>query len=157
MTNKHVAVSIGGALLAGVAVGRFTLPAKVVTKEHTVEVTKVVTVTDKTVKDNSHVKTTETKKPDGTVVTVTETDKNVVTDTDTNKRALDDKVQDKEKTVTYDKGKFTLNVITAVNPIQPGQGLMYGGSVTYRFFGPFNVGALGLSNGTMGASFGISF
>src|SRR5271157_5250451 len=101
LTKKVLVAS--GVFLIGLAIGRFTLPAKVVVKE--VVKTEIVEVEKKdTATQNNKVQiVTETKKPDGTVVTETKTvDKSTIEtkdDTNTNTNI----VSNKETTTEYSK------------------------------------------------------
>ena len=156
MSTKQVIVGLLITLLVGIAIGRFTLPSKIITKVQTVEVEKKQQVVDK--KDNSVTTITQTKKPDGSVITVTKIDSNVQTDTKTQQSDHKDTKSDKE--VTYDTRSLTISAIAAIRPFQ-GNGLasapIYGGSVTYRILGPITVGGIGLSDGTIGGTLGFSF
>jgi hypothetical protein len=146
MSTKTTLLSILAALVIGLAVGRFTLPAKVVTKIQTVEVQKVV-VQDHTV---TVVKTV--KEPNGAVEVTQTTHNDVVT-------ASQDQIkQSLDKETLYNTSRWSLNVIAAV-PLGRGiaQPVEYGLSASYRLIGPFSVGAMGLQDGTVGVSVGITF
>lgn len=139
MTLKYKVLSLAGAVGIGFATGHFLLPAKVVE-------TKIVYV-EKEKRDNSVTHTTTTKKPDGSVITVTEVDKHVTTDTQS--------TSTQSKVTTYDTSKLRVSVIAATSLSNPAP--VYGAHVSYQVLGPIEVGVLGLTNGTFGASIGIRF
>jgi hypothetical protein len=143
---KVLAVLSAVALMVGVGIGHYTLPAKVVTK------TEVVKDTSVHKDDHSIVVVTKTQHPDGTVTTVTETKKDVTTDVDKHV----DKRKDTE--VTYDAPKWTISALMLDAPLSGSSSApAYGLSVSYRILGPITVTALGASNGLVGAGLGITF
>lgn len=144
---------IGGAacLIAGAAIGRFTLPAKVITQVKTVEVEKKTE--KKVTKDRSRVVVVRTKKADGSIVTTTTTDKNIITADRADE--LDSLTQQLLKQKTYNTERWGLNLMVLTG--DGSNAVSYGGSVTYRLIGPFQVGAMGTQNGTFGAIFGMRF
>jgi hypothetical protein len=146
---KYKTIISGGLLLAAFAAGRYSAtppPSSV----------KETTKTDTTVNEatNTHTKTTvtETKKPDGTDVTVTVTDQvanNIINEKQNSNSSL-------QQTVSS-KSKFNISVLGA-NDFS--RGLMiptYGLSVSKEIVGPVTVGAFGLMNGTVGISVGLDF
>lgn len=154
MTTKQAVISLVAALLVGVAIGRFTLPAKIIVKTETVEVDKSTAATDKN--DHSVTTVTQIKKVDGSVVTTTVTAKNVQTDSKVSNIIDKDSKTDKE--TIYNTASWTLGVIASAKPLS---GLhptvTYGGEVLYKLLGPFQVGAMGLTDGTFGVILGITF
>lgn len=157
MSTKSTLLCICAAGVIGVAVGRFSLPAKVVVKTQTVEVEKRVAVTDRAKQDNSVTTVTTTKKPDGTITTVTETRKDVHTDVVSRSKTDDTKDSRTEKTTTYDRGKFTISGLIITSPLSGQAPMAYGLDVSYRVLGPFSVNALGATNGLVGIGLGVSF
>lgn len=154
MSTKQTILGLVLSLLVGLAIGRYTLPAKIV------ETTKVVEVEKKDTKsqqqDNSTTTITQEKHPDGSVTTVTKIQKNVDTKTDT--KLSDNKDSESSKETTYNTRNWGLNVIASTHPLSSlHPTVTYGGSVTYRLLGPITVGAMFLTDGTVGASLGISF
>jgi hypothetical protein len=154
MSNKTIVILCVICVVGGAAVGRFSLPAKVVTKTETKTVVQTVEVEKKA--DTSHIVTTvtETKAPNGAVTKVTKTEDNVsiVTGTQLSQSASSDQKSTKE--VTYQANRWTLQALTTIDFSAKRS---YGGEVSYRILGPFSVSALGLSNGTLGVGLGVSF
>jgi hypothetical protein len=150
MTTK---ISIVGALVLGLVLGRYTLPAKVVTKTETIE--KLVTQTNTNTEDHSKTTVTQTKKPDGTVVTTTTTSNDI--DTKTTQKSKDDKDTETQKTVSYDTSRIGLNALGLTKPFSSTPTMVYGGQIEYRLIGPIKTGIIGLSDGTVGISIGVQF
>lgn len=168
---------IGGfiILVIGAAVGRFSLPAKVVTKTETKTVTQTVTkVVTKTVyqkavvDDKNKVTTiTTTVSPNGTKTTTTtitdksiissNTDKTAQSNSNTASNSSSDTVS--TKTTTYSKNDWLVSGIAASRiPLSSGGSpIEYGAAVNRRILGPIYVGGFGLSGGTYGVSAGLSF
>lgn len=150
MNTKQTVLSLILALVVGIAIGRFTLPSKIVTKTET----KTDTSTQQAKIDNSVTTITQTKKSDGSTTTVTVIDNHIKTGTKSN--TISD--TDTEKTVTYDTKRWSLSAIAATKPLSSlHPTITYGGQVTYRILGPFQVGAQGFTDGTMGVLLGITF
>lgn len=150
MTTKQTILGLVVSLLAGVAIGRFTLPAKIVTKTQVVE--------DKTAQqdkqDNSVTTVTQTKKPDGTVTTVTQIDNHIKTDT----HSTDNKDTKTDKEVTYNTARWTIAASAEFKPLSGlHPSVTYGGEVLYRVLGPIQVGVTAYTDGTVGGLLGISF
>lgn len=144
MSPKYIVLSCAVCLLAGTGLGRFSLPAKVVTKTIVVDNTRTDTKID------DHSTTTTTKKPDGTIITV------IHKDVGTTKHETEQARTETEKIVTRNTERWTISAL-AVTRISTKPQLLYGGQVEYRILGPFKVGALVLQDGTIGASLGFSF
>lgn len=124
------------ALIIGLALGRYTIPARTV-HEHDVE-------TEKHVADHSTV--TRTQKPDGTVITITHKDVAVQADRQTqNKVEVDNSTE-----------KWSLSLTAGIRPLKQ-EGLVYGAQMSYRLLGPVQVGAWGILDGTLGVSLGLRF
>jgi hypothetical protein len=154
MTTKQTLIACAVTLIVGVSAGRFTLPAKVVTK---IEVKTVLqTVETEKKADTSHIVTTvtETRAPDGTVTKSTKTEDNVDIVTGTKLSQSDSSDQKSVKEVTYQTSRWTLQALTTIDFSAK---RAYGGEVSYRILGPFSVSALGLSNGSVGVGLGITF
>jgi hypothetical protein len=145
MTNtKWIGVTALSFVL-GAALGRYSLPAKIVTKTEIQTQIKTITI------DKSKVHTVETKKPDGTVITVTDINRNI--DENSN-----DKIkEDIEKTVTYNTQQWLISGVAKYDFTRPTMGLAYGAEVKRRLLGPIWVGALGTSDGTGLITIGVSF
>lgn len=121
-------------LLSGIGIGYYIRP-------------KPVTETTKHINNDitTHETTTTTKNKKGTVKTV------VVRD-------IVDRTKIEEKYVFMPRHSV-LNVSGLVG-VNPNVGIkipIYGISVSKEVFGPFTVGAFGLTNGTLGLSIGINF
>lgn len=123
-------------LLVGLAAGRYSLPAKVVTK------TVTVAQTDRQSTDRS----TITHKSDGTVVI----QRNVVTATEKHETG------ESSKSVEHYTAKWTVSGLVGIQPLNA-KTPAYGAGVDYRVLGPIEVGAWGLSDGTVGLRLGLSF
>lgn len=135
MRPKIVVLLAGGSLLLGLAVGRYTLPAKVV---HDVHIQRRYVT-------NTITKKVETKKPDGTDVIETEVDR-------TSRGATE---ADHHDETTYNTQKWDLVGLAGVDV--PRNRQVYGGAVDYRLLGPITIGAWGLSSGAAGLSLGLRF
>jgi hypothetical protein len=154
-------------LVSGLAIGRFTLPAKVVTKTQiqiqTQEVVKVQTQYVQTKDANKDYIRTETKQPDGTIVIKTEIVDKSITHTDDEKVTNDMKSSNttvtQDKTITFAKNDWHISALASPSGDNKllNSSLAYGAHVERRIIGPFYLGAFGLSNNTMGLSVGVSF
>lgn len=153
MNTKQTIIALVVALLTGLAIGRFTLPSKVITKTEIKEVDKNTAQVRQ--KDNSVTTITEVKKPDGTVTTTTKIDNNI--QTNSKNTSTDSKDSKTDKEVTYNTNRWTIQAVAAFRPFSGSVPTVYGGSVSYRLLGPITVGGIGLSDGTVGASLGLSF
>lgn len=150
-------LGLAGLFAIGVAVGRYTLPAKVVTKEivkvEIREVEKKVTNkhTDKVIV------IVETKKPDGTVVTEKRiVDKSVI-DTITDKTKDTKSESNKETTKEYVKNQYSVRALVAKDFSNATSPLVYGAAFDRKFFGPITVGVFGFTSGLGGVSVGLNF
>lgn len=139
MTTKQTFASVALALVLGAAVGRYTLPAKVVTVHDTVTKRQYVT---KTVTSR-----VETRKPDGTDIIATS-----VAQTREAKQEHDTK---DETTKTYSTERWGISGVAAID-LKAGTPT-YGAEISYRLLGPFTVGGVGMSSGLVGVSVGIRF
>lgn len=143
--------------LVGLAVGRFTLPSKVVVKEvvktEIKEVEKKVTTTN----TNKVILITTTKKPDGTVIVTQQiVDKSSIitkdnTSTDTKS------VSNKETTKEYAKNQYSLRVMAGKDLTNFSSPLVYGAAFDRQFLGPITIGVFGFTNRVAGVSLGLNF
>lgn len=179
---------------AGFGSGRYALPAKVVTQEKVQVVTtekvvvqtkvetqvKVVYVKDKTVAVDKHETKVETKNPDGTVVTKTETDTKSKTDEKTNTQT--DSKTSVGVVKTDDLSNKTTTVVTKTVTNQPSwviragvgigiptflgekqlgvpgmKGFVVEAGVSRRVIGPFHIGLFGNTQGTVGLDLSGNF
>lgn len=154
--------------IAGLACGRFTTPAKVITKTEIQTVEKeVVKNKEVTVKDTNkdrELVVTETTKPDGTKIV----EKHYINrdqikeDTTKTNSVVDTKKSDsKSETITTnEKNDWNLSALVTTSHTEDDmfhQSMSYGVHVQRRILGPFSVGAFGLTNKTYGLSIGASF
>lgn len=132
MTLKHVIAGMAVSLALGLGLGRYSMPAKVVTK------TQIKTVTLR--QDHTIV----VRKPDGTV----EVHRDIVTG------VHQDALQSKE--TTRDMPRWQLGIMAGVKPFKT-ETPAYGASLDYRLLGPVNAGIWGLTNGMVGARVSLAF
>jgi hypothetical protein len=160
MTTRTKIILISVSLLSAFAVGRYTVPEKIRVETKTVEVEKKVDDTKTQTDRDKHKKTTvvETVKPDGekTTTTVTEEDTTTKRSTDDKSAMTDNKATDQVTEKTYGTQKTTLSALGAIN-LTGTPSIAYGASVYKPVLGPFGIGAMFLTNGTVGLSVGISF
>lgn len=157
-------------LLAGIAValgaglfwaGRYTAPVKIETKI----VDRIVKVqeTKKDEEKKAHVVTNKhkvvTKKPDGTVVIVTDTNKDNQSDTVKHEEAkvVIQRVVETHTVTTYLRPDWRVGLLGGVDISNPLQNPFFGGHVEHRFIGPLYIGAWGLSNKDVGVSLTLEF
>lgn len=135
-----------GLLLTGVflfALGRYTAAKPDIKASET-----VITAKDQTVDKNVKKQITETKKPDGTVTTVTTIDSNTQVKTDTNTQT---RVSISQRTPP----KPTLTLLGGYDFRD--SKVVYGAHFTKPLVGPMAVGIFGLNNNTFGISLGLEF
>lgn len=162
-TAKIIAALIVSFLL-GAAVGRYSLPAKIVTTEKTVYQDRVVIkeVEAKHVdkKDNKITIRIETIKPDGTRTIETkiiDKDETIVVDHSSKDSSHDTSVVTQiDKTVTYNTQSWIISAGLDSNAASfPSYG--FGGSIQKRILGPIYIGAFGYSDKSFGTNIGIAF
>lgn len=162
--EKTTKIKIGVAVVysaALVAVGRYTTPEKVKIETKTVTVEKVVYKDKEDDKEKKHEHTVvkEDKKPDGEVLTTTDT----TYDDNKEDKKTDDTItntsttQDNIKEVTRGSAPVTISALGGVyiNGITP----VYGLSVTKPILGPLTVGIWGITStnpSVVGPSCGLS-
>lgn len=158
MANKTIIGLVVAALVLGGLIGRFSLPAKIVIKTETKESDKKQSDIDSNKQDHTVTTITQTKKPDGSVVTNTTIQNNVITLSQKETQESDIKSSKTDKETTYNTARWSISALAVTN-VSLGTKLSpaYGGSVAYRLIGPFSVGVLGISDGIMGVSLGIQF
>lgn len=161
-TKQKVIISI--VLLAGAfAAGRFSLPAKIVEKEHIVYQDRIVesksVATDTTKNDNKVYTRTTTETPDGTKTTTVKITNNDQIDSKTTSKSNETNTiasdTTKEKTIEYSKDSLLISAAAKTNFTNPS--LSYGGIVNKRVLGPIYLGAFGFSDASFGMSVGLSF
>lgn len=142
--NISIAIAIVISLAISYGLGRYTSPAKVVVKEKIVE--KVIEVERK----NVETITTETKKPDGTVIKEKRTLDLSVTETQAVRR------QETSKVVEAAKPQWRIGV--GVGLQQDIRGVVYTGRVERRIFGPVFAGVdVGFQQRYVGAAISVEF
>jgi hypothetical protein len=175
--HKRLQMFAVACILAGTgyAFGRYSAPDRVVTKEH--ETVRTVTQVDtraqeevvalrsqlETLKRSTH--RVETVKPDGTrtVTTDTNTERNRDTTSDKTTHAEQQTVAQTEttrevtKTVEVTRERPQWRVGPLVGFDLRTRTPVYGGIVERRILGPVSLGAVGLSNGTLGLSLTLEF
>jgi hypothetical protein len=163
MTTKNWIITVVIVGATGVAIGRYTVPKKVTIQTQTVATDKVNTKTDdKTnVKKHKDEVIVTVKKPDGTVETTTKISEDTNTGKDiaaTTSVDTTDKSDTKKETISQ-SGHLNLSFMVGANPFNftGSPGVIYGGHVTRDILGPINIGIWGLSNGSCGASVGLTF
>lgn len=148
MLTKTEAAIITVGLIAAFAFGRYSAqqtPAK----------TEVVTTDVKenqNVDDKKKTTTTETKKPDGTVTTVTTVDE----DTTTKTNETEDSIT-KTQVTPPKASKLNVSVLGANDFSRGLLAPAYGLSVSKEVLGPVTVGVFGMMNGVVGISVGLDF
>lgn len=164
METKYKIALASTLFVGGLAVGHFTLPAKVVEKEKIVTQDKIVEkiVHDVVIqkKDNKVYHRTETTHADGSkTVDTTIVDKDQTNSSSSTKDdvdAISTKTDDKSKTTTYSQQSLILSLQAQDSfklPTAPVFGLM----VQKRMIGPFYVGIFAYTNESYGANLGIAF
>lgn len=149
MTALKITVIAAAIFTLGVAVGRFSLPQKVITKTETKIVEKVVLEKEK--KADKEIIVTERRRSDGTVTKRTEIKDKSVT---TTKETADTTVNSLTHTVTeYRQDLYKLRALSALHSGE----IVYGAGVERRLLGPFWLGAWALTDKTLGLSLGLTF
>ena len=165
MDKKQIIIAIV-ILAIGVAIGRFTLPAKIVTITETKIVTQVVT--DQHQQENKDQVTTITEtsdcvsgdcKPCKTVKTTVIADKGKVT-TDTHQEANSNTQTNTSTTTTYNTQNLMVSALVGTDALQnlsASNTLVFGVQVQKKLIGPIWIGAFGYSNKMVGGSIGLTF
>lgn len=150
-------------LLSGIAIGRFTLPAKIVEKEKIVYqdriVEKQVIISEVKKKSNKQYVKIEHIAKDGS--RTTETRIIDLSTQNTASKASSEKLQDTH--ITQDKEKVTINntgstLVTLGVKANPSIiGMDYGILIHKKLLGPFWFGAFGYTDKSFGADIGLMF
>lgn len=163
--SKGQVYAVLGALIVGLAVGRFAAPTKVVTKTEVKDVEKKVekktTDSQKNKKNNKIVIVVETVMPDGTRRKETKiVDRGSITidNSSTEERESDRTTETKtEKIVERSHDGLLIYGLAAAQLTDWAGGLEFGGGVQKRLLGPFWLGAYGTNKATVGVTVGVSF
>lgn len=160
MSTKTKAGLVALALLTAFASGRFSAPEKVRVETKTSERDRDSTASETEERRDVHKTTvvTESDRPDGikeitTKIVEDTTNKKDEETTAAQERGVD---TDTEKTVTRGSSSITVLALggaSLANLATP----VYGAAASRPILGPVTVGAWGLSNGTVGASIGLTF
>jgi len=137
------------------AVGRYTVPTKVIEKTHNdQETTKNKNTNVKEKKDRKKT-TVITKKPNGEVVTIitdeTTQDKDSSTKTNSDTKKESDTFKEIVKA-----SPLNISALMGANLSSKEFQQIYGLSVNKQLIGPITVGIFGFNNGTLGVSVGIN-
>lgn len=159
-------------MAAGYGIGRFTAPEKIIEKEKKIEVevekevVKEVEVIKEVIVENKNVntKTTIIEYPDGRKETITEIIDKTTIETGTDSEKNIDSERDSVVSSESSKEKITINKkpqwkvlgLAGIKAVDFGKPI-YGGALERRVFGPFYIGAWGLSDGTAGIGAGFEF
>lgn len=163
MTPYQKILIVIATLLVGVGVGRYSLPAKIVTEVETkIAEKEVIKWKEKRVTEKQNDKSVviiETRLPDGTVrIEKHILDKGTVK-IDSNKagESSKDSTTDTKSSTTVEYSKRAWHLAALVSPSLTGPvpSLSYGLLVERRILGPFYLGAFGLTNKTVGFSLGM--
>lgn len=161
MTTKFWLILTSVLFLLGLAVGRFTLPARVETKEviKTIEVEKKTDNKQIVTNNNKDTVVTVTKHPDGTITTETHyVDKSTTTTVDKSTDNTNTVVSDdKSSTTTYNTAQYHLAVLGGKSLDNLTESPTIGLSINKKFIGPLSLGAFGFTNKLVGLSVGLSF
>lgn len=141
------------ALVVGLAIGRYSLPAKIEVKTETQIVDHKQDNVQTETKDQSV--TTVTVRPDGSKVT--ETHNNIVVSQIDKSKDTTATKSESDTVTTYSTNRWGLSVIGAMRPLSAQFKPIYGGEISYRILGPFEIGAIGLQDGTIGIKLGLVF
>ncbi len=153
------------ALATAAAIGRYSLPERVITKTETVTVEKIVKVkdTDTTVKkDKKYKKTiTEIIRPDGTKEVTTVITEDTSTGKETTSRENDtsdsNTIVKNEKEVINSTSKTTILGTFGMEPFSSVPTPIYGVFVSRPVLGPITFGAGGNSKGELTFGIGLQF
>lgn len=157
ITNKVFIVIV--IFLVGLAIGRFSLPAKVITKTETKIVEKIVEATHKDIKTDTVVVITETTDKEGVKTKKTVITDKTKTEVDIDKKTNTNTTAKTEKIVQYDKNSLVISALVGTDTFSSGgsSNPIFGGHVQKRLIGPIYMGIWGLSNKTFGASIALTF
>jgi len=161
MSNKVKVAIVATALIISFAFGRYLTPVKIKTETKTVEVVKVVKVKvkDTTKQKRKESLITEITYPDGRkerIVKVIEND-DEHSKTDTAENSEKDLTNTTSKEVVKNSSRLNVSALGGVDFSKGYAQPVFGAAVTKDIVGPVSIGIWGLSNGTIGASVGVSF
>lgn len=147
MDTKTKLTAVALLTLISFAAGRYTGQSETVKTD-----TKLTDDYSKAVSTHEQQVTQTTKEKDGTVITI------VTTTKDTNTSNTDDKTSDVSKSVQIIASKAIVHLdLLAGLQTTLSRKPIYGASINKEILGPVSVGVFGLTNGTIGASIGITF
>jgi hypothetical protein len=157
MTTKQKIAFVLVVFVTGLAVGRFTLPTRVVTKTEIKTVEKEVIRYKEREQIDKNKTFKETFNKDGSK-TIFIVDKSKISKqediTDQKDKTTDQKT---EKTVEYSKTGLLVSVGAAIKVTAPQDGFVYEGRVEKRLLGPVWMGVGVRTDRTVGLSLGLGF
>lgn len=145
----------------GLAVGRFLLPSKTITKIETRTV-EVIKWKEKIVKVQSKdviTIITEETRPDGTKIVRKEIRDKSITNIDKDKSGSKDKesVTKEEKIVEYNKDRLIISALVSINAFKPQDAFNYGVGINSRLLGPIWLQGGMFTSGQAQVGIGLSF
>lgn len=154
LSTKWKVIIVIISLLGAFASGRYSVPVKIKTTEVSTDNKKVDV--DSTKDKHKETTTVTVVKPDGSKETTTKIVEDDKAKTDST--VVDNKTDNKETTVTKGSSRLNISVLGGVGlrglpTITP----VFGAHVSKDLIGPVSIGAFGLSDGTFGASLGLTF
>ena len=156
LTNKYFIVIF--VFVVGVAAGRFSLPAKVITQIETQTIEKIVYKESKDINKDKVVVIEETINPDGSKTKKTTiTDKSTIT---VNKDQTTDTASNShsETVVDYGKNAFMISALASTSILTDNQqSIAFGAHVQKRLLGPIYAGMFGFTDKRFGVSLGLTF
>ena len=151
MSYKFTCIIAVVALIIGLSLGYYALPAKIVTK--TVVSTQIQIVHDSQIVKHDNVVTVVTKAVDGSTITTT---KDLSVEDNKSETKTDDKTaQDTTITKSYDKNYFNLGIVGTIDFSNGHTG--YGAYLNRSILGPFTMGIQVTNNPALGVMVGVSF
>jgi len=151
--NKYTKLILGGLIILGLGfgIGKYSQPAKVVTKTEIKEVVKIVEKKEE--RKNVVVVSDKITKPDGTIIEHTETKDKTEINTDTNINIAKDTKT--ESTQIRDSG-LSIQAL-AITKLDDLNNREYGVLVKKRIVGNVSASALATHKGTIGIAVGLDF
>lgn len=163
MSTKAKVITSVIVITSAFALGRYTVPTKVITETKIVEVEKKTEDKKQDVEKNTkkRTETTETVKPNGEKTTTTVVTEETNTDKKTDKISTTDKTTDSEskKEVVSGQDKVTISLLGGVQLFNNNgiNSLVYGLGISKPVLGPITIGAFGFNDGRVGCSLGLTF
>lgn len=161
METKTKVIIATASLATAFAVGRYTVPTKIVTETKVVEVEKKVEVVKETKDKDKRKKTKKVIKiaPNGEKIITEVTVEDTKTTKSKDSSVTDEKSKASDSKTTQEKSNSPTTIsILAGKKITDGlDPILFGAHVSKPVLGPVSIGVWGLSNMTFGLSVGLSF